>query len=366
MNHRGSFAVIVSLLISLCAFAQEIEDRDTNVWTVFDMGTGTSHEVDLNEVQVAAAEMVPLAIVNGDDREEITGRADSVGRAVVALEMKVDDQHGAACSGSLVGPNVVLTASHCVVQKGNYVKEVNVFIPGISSSGGSDNGNPSKDQPKKEQPKQGKGPFVPPCRTKGCSIEDMFRLIQTGVGKQTQTTSNQFTQHANNAGWPRSRRRDNPSKMLSAKAAKLIANTKYIELDKKNLPSIDPQIPFDFAIIVLDKPIGNQVGWLEVSAEKTSALKGLPIVEIGRPGDKAKRTLWRGEGTIGVVDRYSFLHNADQMPGNSGGTIFSKQTMKIIGLSNFGPADERPVKSGYPNGGMRITDAVIKAVQNWR
>ena len=364
MNKKRSILTLSLLLAGLCAFAQTIEDKDENIWTEFDVHTGSSRIVDLNtQTQETTLEgMAPCAVVGGDDRREITGEANSWERAVVVLEMNIDKNRVGFCSGTLVGPDVVLTASHCLINNGKYVESVNVVLPGVS---GSSKGGRSAGEGKSKKKDDPSEKTRSPKQTGECSVADtacLYRLVKEKYGKKKGFPGS--LQQNMETSYQQQRKSSN---VVSVKAAKLIANTKYIELDKKTSGYSTEKKKVDYAIVMLEQPVGNEYGWLGLSVKKDKELKGLAIVEIGRPGDKEQRTLWRGEGKIGQVNRYSFYHSADQMPGNSGGPIFAKGDLsRIIGLSNFGPADNRPVDSGYPNGGMRITDAVVKAVYNWR
>lgn len=55
-----------------------------------------------------------------DLRQEITGKATGLDRAAVVLEIRIDDERVSFCSGALVGPNIVLTAAHCIMATDDY------------------------------------------------------------------------------------------------------------------------------------------------------------------------------------------------------------------------------------------------------
>ncbi len=75
-------------------------------------------------------------IVGDDDREEITSKnARELEKAVVILKISfrgiipVGD-----CSGAMVGPNIVLTAAHCLSYNGKFIGSVEVFAPAADKS----------------------------------------------------------------------------------------------------------------------------------------------------------------------------------------------------------------------------------------
>ena len=74
-------------------------------------------------------------IVGDDDREEITNEnAKDLEKAVVILGYSYDDEILAMCSGAMVGPNLVLTAAHCLFEDGKYKKDLEVFAVAADKS----------------------------------------------------------------------------------------------------------------------------------------------------------------------------------------------------------------------------------------
>ncbi len=92
---------------------------------------------------------------------------------------------------------------------------------------------------------------------------------------------------------------------------------------------------------------------------------------IGRGGDKPLSTLWKSAGRVGKVQSRVILHNADTKGGNSGGCIVTHDNPGyIIALNNYHhiPADPESMKrqqspeGTYPNGGLLLTDKIIREV----
>lgn len=70
-------------------------------------------------------------VIDTDSRERITATNhrrlhDSIGLLYIETE-----KSAGTCTGTVIGPNHVVTAAHCVVQDGKFVKKV-TFIPGIN------------------------------------------------------------------------------------------------------------------------------------------------------------------------------------------------------------------------------------------
>ena len=329
---------------------------DSEKWFIFESKTG---RVKSEEVSHQA---VPMMIVGRDDRVEDTGRAPYWERAVVVLEI----DGGILCSGSMVGPNVVLTAAHCLYAWGKYAKVVNVYAVGMPSSEDEQPIPPSvtpsspKETPKKPKEKQPKNPYDPIAnivqndRKRRQLLDSLLDQIKR---EQSTKIFVSCTEKYANEGFKK-------GKHPSASSKQLWVPAEWIELTKEEYDqatSLEKEEPYDYGIVVLEQPLGNETGWLNLLAPSTENLKGAEIMVIGRGGDKPARSLWSAKGQVGEVHRTYFFHNVDMVGGNSGGPIMyaNDRNHRIIALANFHVENRK----SYPNGGLRITEKIISAVR---
>ena len=345
---KNQFIASILLLVVGCVASQA--QVPTDEWSVFDFETG---QVDSVEVSVA----VPKAVVGPDDREDKTGRASKWEKAVVVLEMD-----GGLCSGSMVGPNIVLTAAHCLNHRGKYVKNVNVYAVGMPSSEDAQPQPPSLIPPAQEGPngktndsvvsiiskhskRGGKNKSLGPVLDRIVSQHSAEAVATGGV--------DDIIRGLKKGGYPSSSSRQVwvPSDWIN-----LTKNKSGETLD------INKEETYDYGIVILEKSLGRETGWLNLSVPTDKELKGAEIVVIGRGGDKPRRSLWSAKGRVGKVYKRYFFHNADMVAGNSGGPIVNvNNRSRIIALNNFDYGDNH-VSGGYPNGGLRITNNIISAV----
>lgn len=353
--------ILLAVLLSagfLPVYAQEADDQ----WTVFETASK-------QETTFTPSYLVPASVVADDDREEITGQAKGLEKAVVVLEMTTEDGNVGLCSGSMVGPNIVLTAAHCLSYQGNFMQNVRVFAVGMPSSGGDS-----------QTPPDVNNPSQPPSNPSQRDIDDILRQIPNfpinrneprhndifrkivGALRNKKHNSSALAQHSDLDDILKKIHQGN---YPSASSKKLWVPNEYIRLTRNkrgNNVDLEKEELFDYGIIVLDNSLGNQTGWLGLTVKSSQELKNAPIVVVGRGGDKPARSLWEARGRIGQVHRRYFFHNADQVGGNSGGPILDMNNRnKIIGLANFGDGRHR-VPNGYPNGGLRITDSIVRVV----
>lgn len=99
---------------------------------------------------------------------------------------------------------------------------------------------------------------------------------------------------------------------ISAKGVDIL----YLKTGKDNYTSGE----YDFATVILSKPIGDKTGYL--GARATDLRLGSRISLVGFPGNKEKNNPWVSPGEITCLSDKSFCHNADSQPGSSGSPIF--------------------------------------------
>lgn len=326
-------------VLSACGlFAQTEEEK----WSVYDLQTQQETVMDLTG-------FVPAAIVGRDERTNITGRATDFEKAGVVLEMK-SKKGMSLCSGSMIGPNIVLTAAHCLTSGKNFMESVQVFATGLEGNAQPPSSNPHRRTPKK--PNQGRRNKKTP--KKPLSPQDILNVL-----KQKSTLTDAVTRQADaslaaaRTGFP------------SANAVKIWVPQEWRKANSSD-GTVDLQKaePYDFGIIVLDSNLGDKTGWMKLASKSTSELKNKKIILLGRGGDKPSRTLWKAEGYVGKVDKLYLYHNADMVGGNSGGPIvLQSDPYTIVALNNFDFTQNNKPYGSFPNGGLRLSKQIINAVR---
>ena len=117
----------------------------------------------------------------------------------------------------------------------------------------------------------------------------------------------------------------------------------------------DEDIEYDWAVVKLAKPIGNELGWFGMRSVSNERLNGKPVFIVGYPYDKPKSTMWVSFGTTYREDRGTFTHNTDSQPGNSGSPVMD-QNGTIYGI-HFGGNDFESIST-------RLTNNIFNAVVN--
>lgn len=333
------FLTCITLLSACGLFAQNAAEQ----WSVYDIPSKTETVTDL-------ADMVPAAIVGRDDRVNITGKATDFEKAAVVLEMKGKNGRS-LCSGAMVGPNIVLTAAHCLTQGKNYMESVQVFATGLPAKAKQPRGKKQKKQ-KVSNPQRNNKDFlldlIKNSHKTGSSTKNLpqnYRLTDA-VAQQAE-----ISLAAAKESFP------------SAQGTKMWVPQGWRNATKGAV-DLEKAEPYDYGIIVLDQPLGNKTGWLNVAAKSAKELKGKNIILLGRGGDKPSRTLWRAEGSVGKVNNLYLFHNADMVGGNSGGPVVLKNDPRtIVALNNFGPSQDRVAQRYIPNGCLRISTKIIDLVR---
>ena len=364
---KNQFIASILLLVVGCVASQA--QVDTDEWSVFEPKTGETKTVELSQ-------MVPMAIVGPDDREPVTPQSPKWERAVVVLEMELGKGRMSACSGAMVGPNIVLTAAHCLNKEGEYVKAAHVYAVGMQASGEEQPQPPSKTPP--SDPKDPQTPFGnlpskpnPPQNSKEVVVRRLLDYHNNQSKKKSlgpildRIVGAHASQYDEQSGTEKSDSENKPQSYPSSTAKQLWVPGEWIRLGAdrgKGGFNPDRDEAYDYGIVVLEQPLGDQTGWLNLAVPSDQELKGAEILVLGRGGDKPRRTLWEAKGRVGKVYKRYFLHSADQVHGNSGGPIMNvkDRNHRIIALANFG-YDDNPGES-HPNGGLRITNKIISAV----
>ena len=108
---------------------------------------------------------------------------------------------------------------------------------------------------------------------------------------------------------------------------------------------------YDFALITLDRPIGNSTGWLGYTTY--SSVNGITGNIAGYPGDKGGTYLYYHSGPISSSTSYRLYYQIDTYGGQSGSGIYyidSQNNRYIFGIHTTGVTPSNP---SY-NSGTRI------------
>lgn len=90
----------------------------------------------------------------------------------------------------------------------------------------------------------------------------------------------------------------------------------------------------DYAIVVLDKPIGKKSGFLGVKNPVLHVNDSIAV--LGFPGERDHSSAWLSNGKILSVAENEVHFDANVLPGNSGGPLFLKNDLTtVIGVVSF-------------------------------
>jgi V8-like Glu-specific endopeptidase len=98
-------------------------------------------------------------------------------------------------------------------------------------------------------------------------------------------------------------------------------------------------VPFDLAVVNLDSPIGQELGWLGFRASE--GMPGFDATILSYPGDKPFGTLWHSACDVsfseGLATNLAFVHFCQTYAGSSGGSMWayypSEQQYRIYGIN---------------------------------
>ncbi|MBO4674523.1 MAG: trypsin-like peptidase domain-containing protein [Elusimicrobiaceae bacterium] len=294
----------------------------------------------------------PAITGESDDRVDRTANAPEFEKAVVVLEITYKNGEEGLCSGSMIRPNVVLTAAHCLVARGKYHKKVTVYATGLPEQ----SMNYSEPETVKEKTK---------------SVENILRQNVPEKPKVAPTNNmlNNVLNQAKQAQRQHTAGPNTPSSLAALLSASKFpsATSTGMRVPQAYLDDVEEGDENDFGVVFLNKPLGKQTGYLRMTVKSDEELQNKSVAVIGRGGDKPEQTLWRGDGIIGNVTEAFVYHDADMVGGNSGGPIMDIEDMsKIIALNNFEiVSSDDPLEQDYPNGGLRITKEIINTVSRF-
>jgi glutamyl endopeptidase len=117
---------------------------------------------------------------------------------------------------------------------------------------------------------------------------------------------------------------------------------------------------FDYAMIILDRDIGNETGWFGFAYEEP--MRPYLVNINGYPGDKPEGTMWHAECQIDEVRAEKIYYPCDTFGGMSGSSVYvydkKKDSRTVYGIHAYGAADR--------NSGTRIDQSKYEIISNWK
>jgi V8-like Glu-specific endopeptidase len=134
-------------------------------------------------------------------------------------------------------------------------------------------------------------------------------------------------------------------------AAKLLAPAGYTTSSSR--PS-----QFDYAVVVLSRSIGQEIGWWGYASESDQFFNAREFNVTGYPGDKGGREMWSCQGAI-VPGLELLKYNIDTDDGQSGGPVWAQVGNDIVtyGVHITGTSGG--------NSGVRLTTARFNQIRGW-
>jgi glutamyl endopeptidase len=118
----------------------------------------------------------------------------------------------------------------------------------------------------------------------------------------------------------------------------------------------------DYAMIVLNRDIGNNVGWMGYGWKNPMPKYNVNI--NGYPGDKPSGTMWHAFCGLQIITGDRLYYACDTFGGMSGSAVYvyfaSENKRTIYGIHAYG------VDSTGCNGATRITESKFENLKRWK
>lgn len=122
----------------------------------------------------------------------------------------------------------------------------------------------------------------------------------------------------------------------------------------------DPQ--YDMGMLVLNKDVGEETGWLGLSEDTDRTLQSLTVNVTGYPGEKPSPQMWTMSGKIKSVFAEQFTYTLDTTGGQSGSGVWTEFSnlpgYYCVGIHTSG---QRNVQ----NTATRLTSKKFDTVLGW-
>lgn len=107
-------------------------------------------------------------------------------------------------------------------------------------------------------------------------------------------------------------------------------------------------VQWDIGMVVLDQPVGNELGWMPFAHDEQ--LAGFRASLVGYPADKPAGTMWRADCEVladAIQDTY-FRYRCDTFPGSSGSPVYVEGEAEDVTIRGVnvaeGPAGNTAVR----------------------
>lgn len=137
------------------------------------------------------------------------------------------------------------------------------------------------------------------------------------------------------------------------------AEVKQIYTVKEWVNNRDPQN--DFALLILDRDIGNQVGWYGLMTPSNAFLEELTINVTGYPGDKGGKKLYTMAGHVEKYNSKILNYSIDTFGGQSGAGIWTTLRDNKRYCCGIHTSGQRNVE----NTATRINDTKFDLLVDW-
>lgn len=122
---------------------------------------------------------------------------------------------------------------------------------------------------------------------------------------------------------------------------------------------------YDYAVIHLDEPVGEETGWFSVAVKDEPTLQGSLINISGYPGDKdLGRRQYFATSKVGLVSPTRIFYEADTYGGQSGSPAWIQASIdadpQVVGIHSYGVGGSFTLNSA-----TRITAEIFNTINQW-
>ena len=119
---------------------------------------------------------------------------------------------------------------------------------------------------------------------------------------------------------------------------------------------------YDLALVLLDRPVGHQTGWVGLLALKDKSLKKAKVNVTGYPGDKGFKEMWTMSHHIKQIATEEMSYEIDTYGGQSGSAVWLNKwgSPYLVGVHTLGEGI-----AGAGNSGVRLSLHKANYILRW-